>query len=338
MLDARRASRHKRSVSRETARVAIAVAAAVVVAGVAEVASAADIRWGGDASCRRELEVAEQVRSMIGRDLRLVDDIDFELRPQQGNDGTWRIELDMVRRAGRLRSSRSVEGKSCEEVTDAAAVAIGLALGPEPDRAELQSTPAAPAANVVPNEFAAPDSTHSKALVWFAGVGASLDSSVTPNVALGGALRLGLSWAPSIASRTRLRFELEGALFAPTERTSANGKGGKFQLGYLAPLVCAETPLERNAFIGCVGYELGQLSAEGQGNAVSASRQRATLWYAVRAEVGLLVPVSSGFRAFARSGAALPLVRHEFVLDGSELVFRPPAISFRGQLGLELSF
>ncbi|MEO6603412.1 MAG: hypothetical protein ABIQ16_26245 [Polyangiaceae bacterium] len=323
--------------------VGVAVFASTMFVGASAVA--AEIRWTGAASCRRELEVADQVTSMTGRTVSSIDSADFELDAQPTSDGTWQLELKTVRRADGVHSSRSLKGATCVEVTDAAAVAIALAIGSkeEPAESKAVSETAVPVAAPAPNArpvAARPKarvSTSATSLAWFAGAGGVLDSSLTPNVALGGALRLGLSFRPARASQTRLRFELEGALYAPTERASSNGQGGKFQLGYVAPLVCAERPITSSALLGCIGYELGELSGEGSGAAVTASHRRGTLWYAARAELGLLVPLGSGLRFFGRGGAALSLVRHDFVLDGTEVVFRPSAVSVRGQLGLEFS-
>lgn len=318
------------------------VAIAAAVTAVTAPGAAAEIRWTGDPSCRRELEVAEQVASMTGRELRAIDSADFELDTQPPSAGTWQLELKTTRRADNARSSRTLQGKSCVEVTDAAAVAIALAVGPESEPSEPHVHSEQPAsaiarASAIASVSRAPAVRRPTSLLWFAALAGTLDSSVTPNVALGGALHLGLGWQPSRVSLTRLRFDLEGALYAPIDSAPSDGRGGRFQLGYVAPLVCGETPLGGNALLGCVGYELGQLSGEGRGKAVSAPHRATTFWSAARAELGLFVPLVAQVRVFGRAGVALPLVRHEFVLDGSDLVYRPAALSFRGQLGLELS-
>lgn len=341
-LDVRNIRRHKKTVSSVCAMGAIG--AAVMAVNVSAVA--AEIRWTGDAACRRELEVAEQVTSMIGRQLPSIDDADFEVDTRRDKDGIWRLELKTVRRSDGARSSRSLRGKTCVEVTDAAAVAIALAVGPGPGQPELPialksaASADAPASThaLAKAELEAHDTLSSSSLIWFGDLAGALDSSVTPNVALGGALSLGLSWLPSRASSTTLRFELEGAFYAPTESSNSNGRGGKFQLATVTPLVCGEKPLGANALLGCLGYEVGQLSGEGSGSAVAASHRRGTFWSAARAELGLHVPFGSGLRAFGRSGAVVALVRRDFALDGTDVVFRAAALSFRARLGLELLF
>jgi len=303
---------------------------------------AAEIRWLGENSCRREAEVLEQVESMTGRPISTIEVADFELNVRPLSQNQWSLELTTVRRGDGARNARAIRGASCVAVTDAAAVAIALAIGPAEPTLEqkIQPHPAADPSRPTPPEKPAspagklPEPPSS--LKWFAGLAGALDSSATPSVAVGAALHLGLSWFPTYKSQTRLRFELEGALYAPTETSSDGDTAGRFQLFYVAPLVCGERPLGGPTLLGCAGYELGQLSGEGVGAAVTASHPSNTFWSAVRAELGLLVPIASTLRLVGRAGVAVPLVRREFVLDGPEVVFRPAPVSGRAELGLEL--
>ena len=306
---------------------------------------AADIRWLGEETCRRELEVSSQVESMTARPVSSIDIADFELNLQAFAPDQWSCELTTVRRAGGARSTRAIHGPTCVEVTDAAAVAIALAVGPAESAVELQpkseSKPVAAVAvsaeaeKPVPAEAKAPSNQSS--LEWSAALAGSLDSSATPSAAVGAAVHFGVSWLPTYKSQTRLRFELEGAFYAPTKTESVGDQAGQFQLFYAAPLVCGERRLGGPTLLGCAGYELGQLSGEGVGDAVTDSHPSNTFWSAVRAELGLLVPLATSLRFFGRAGVAVPLTRREFVLDGPEVVFRPAPVSARAQLGLELS-
>ncbi|MEI9950108.1 MAG: hypothetical protein WDO74_14330 [Pseudomonadota bacterium] len=316
--------------------VQIAVGAAMISFGSSLLA--AEIRWLGEASCRRELELAAQVESMTERPVSSIEIADFELSVKSRAQDQWSLELTTVRRADGARSTRRIHGASCVEVTDAAAVAIALAVGPAPPQTKIEPKAAAKPDAQAPSPTTTRRSPGSpSSLEWFAGLAGTLDSSATPSVALGAALHLGLSWLPTHESQTRLRFELEGALYAPTQTSSVGGQAGKFQLFYLAPLVCGAKPLGGPTLLACAGYELGQLSGEGVGDAVTSSRPSNTFWSAARAELGVLVPLASGLRIVARAGAAVPLIRREFVLDGPEVVFRPAPVSARVALGIELS-
>jgi len=304
---------------------------------------AAEVRWLGDESCRRELEVREQVETMTARPVSSVEIADFELNVKSLAQDRWTLELTTVRREDGARSTRAIKGATCNEVTDAVAVAIALAIGPkEPVSKAMNEPKAAPKPRLAaPPEEPAPRARKMPApqssLEWFAGLGGGLDSSATPSVALGAALRLGLGWLPSNDSQTRLRFELQGALYAPTETSNVGGQAGKFQLFYVAALVCGTKPLVVATLLGCAGYELGQLSGQGVGDAVTVSHPSNTFWSAGRAELGLLVPLATTWRFAGRAGVAVPTTRREFVLDGPDVVFRPAPVSARLGLGVELS-
>jgi hypothetical protein len=321
------------------------VGAAVVCFGAPSLA--AEIHWSGDESCRRVSEVDAQVETATGRPVSSVEVADFELRLKPHSGDEWNLELTTVRRADGARSTRSILGATCTEVTDAAAVAIALAIGPsqaapenppkpaaEPGEAQTVERPAAPdATSPQPRKPPAPRGS----IGWFAGLSANLDSSSTPSPAFGGSVRIGASWLPADERKTALRLELEGALYAPTETSSVAGQAGKFRLAYGAPLACGAKPLGGTTLLLCAGAELGQLSGEGVGEAVSASHPKNTFWAAARGELGMGYPREGALRLVGRAGMAVPLIRREFVLDGPDVVFRTAAISARVGLGVELS-
>lgn len=166
------------------------------------------------------------------------------------------------------------------------------------------------------------------ALSFRVGANAALDSSATPEVVPGGALRFSL-----VASK--LRAELEGALYAPGQAANARGEGGTFQLAYAAPLLCAQKALGRPSALVCLGYELGQLSAEGEG--VAETRSRRTLWHGPRTELGVTWALSNDWSLMGRLGGVLALSRPAFVLDAPEAVHRAGLLSLRAALGVELT-
>jgi len=327
----------------------VRIALGVAVVSFSSPLLAAEIRWSGEASCRRELEVVEQVESATGRPVSSVEIADFELNLKSSSTDQWNLELTTVRRADGARSTRAIHGATCAEVTDAAAVAIALAIGPGQAQAESEPKPAvgqsAAAAGEKPVAEAGKVSAQPKdeasgkqsALEWFAGLSGTLDSSSTPGLAVGAALHFGLGLLPSDKSKTQLRLELEGAFYAPTETNPVGGQAGKFQLMYGAPLVCAGKPLGGPLLLGCVGAEFGQLTGEGVGEAVTTSHQSQTFWSAARAELGLVVPLAASLRLLGRAGVAVPLIRRDFVLDGPEIVFRTAPLSARAGLGVELT-
>ena len=304
---------------------------------------AAEVRWSGEESCRRDSELAAQVETMTGRSIASVELADFELRVESRSRSHWSLELTTVRRADGTRSTRAIHGASCAEVTDAAAVAIALAIGQRPEEPSSESesrpnpVPPAPALPTRPAAEPRRPAQGQNSLDWTAGIAATLDSSSTPSAAFGASARFGVGWYPAEPRKTGLRFELEGAFYAPTETSTVAGQAGKFQLVYGAPFVCGAKPLGATTLLMCTGVELGQLSAEGIGDAVTTSHLSNTFWSAARAELGVGYPRGGALRVVGRGGVAMPLIRQEFVIDGPDVVFRPPAISARIGLGVELS-
>ncbi|HEY6080939.1 MAG TPA: hypothetical protein VIW29_19125 [Polyangiaceae bacterium] len=305
--------------------------------GAPRSAAAAEVRWLGSSDCRRQLEVREQIEAMTKRSLVDVDTADFELEPERTQSGAFQLGLVTISRPDGARSRRVLEGESCVDVTDAAAVAIALAIGtpppePEPPPSETGGSAALPPPASSPASSDSPTAAAAKRAKprasWLVGAGVTLDSAVTPKPAFGGSLRVTFALSP-------LRLELEAGAFAPSEQLDSSGRGGSFQLFYAAPLVCAQRVFGAPMVMVCFGYELGQLSAEGIG--VAQPHERSTFWHALRPELGLAWPMGGGLALSARAGAAIPLSRHEFVLDEPEVVHRPARLSFRAVVGLELA-
>lgn len=310
---------------------------AMVVAGatLSSWAAAASISWAGAADCRRELEVVEQIEAATGRRLSEVDDADFELSLETvGHE--LRLLLTTRGRKNRQPATRVIQGKSCVEVTDAAAVAIALAIGSEPETVHAVPAPLSPARGPMAARVAvprastvAPGAAASQERPTFAAAArVTLDSAATPEPVPGGSLSLSLA----VLS---LRAELEGALYSPGDAQQGDGQGGTFQLTHGATLLCGLKRWRKPFGLVCAGYELGQLSGEGRG--VSEPHLRRTLWHGPRAELGFGWPLSNDWSLMARLGGVLPLSRPVFVLDSPRVVHRAKAFSVRAGLGIELT-
>lgn len=295
---------------------------------------AAEIRWLGADDCRRVAEVQEQIEAMTQRLLPSVESADFELEPQRLESGAFELQLTSVSRTSGARETRVMRGATCAEVTDAAAVAIALAVGPDPAEAsQVATTPPAPASpppkvrRAPRRDSALRDSKGPTPAGWLLGLSATLDAAVTPHPVLGAALHLAFRWRA-------LRGELEAGAFAPSTTLDASQRGGTFQLLYAAPRVCGTANVGRPRVALCVAYELGRLSAEGEG--VAHPYSRSTFWHAVRPDLGVALPLTSGLWLSGRGGAALALARDTFVLEEPETVHRAPWLSLRAAVGLEL--
>lgn len=301
--------------------------------------SAAELAWTGAASCERAAYVVETVESLIGRKLETVETTSFAVRVQALLDGSFRLTLVIADTAGADVAERTFQERSCVSVTDAAAVAIAMAIrageneGPAPTtpdgghaKADAPSTePAAPKRDTTPTPR--PRIPPAALQPTFAtNLGATADSAALPHPTWGAAVGFSLRIA-------RLRIRAEGAWFAPTSEDLPGSRSSEFQLTTGALLACLERPLGPTTALGCGGYELGPFSGEGRG--VTKPHEPSVLWQAARLELGVNLPVAPGLSLLALGGLALPTQRNDFTLEGAR-VHRTPAASGRAQLGLEL--
>jgi hypothetical protein len=299
-------------------------------------AGAAELRWEDSNECARQDAVVRRIESLVGRDLASVDGIRFEVSVQQ-SPNKLRLRVVTVPTHG-SPNTRWFEGKTCDEVSDAAAVAMAMAIRAEAPAEDLPSKPPAREASVEAQPDVSPSldrgpqpeaprvapSTVDRQLVHAAfGAAMAADSSALPGVAAG--VDVGAALVLPYA-----RLEARGVLFPPRARAVEGDRGGQFSLLAGALFACA-TLAERRA-LGCVGYELGRISGEGTG--VRHPLLGAALWQSVRLEAGLAWPISTDLRLTLRAGVSLPIDRPEFQLDGSA-VHQPGAVAVRAAVGVE---
>jgi hypothetical protein len=279
--------------------------------------------------------ILEQVRGLTGRALEEVNGVEFELELEHAGDG-WKLVLRTLRGDEQSPRVRELSGASCGEVTDAAAVAIAMAVNERPvidapaSAAEAASEPpnSQPPERVVP-PVSTPPPAPPRSSSWFSAAAALhgvLDVGALPNLAPG--VELDLS-----AGSSRVQGVLVAGAFVPQQSRLADGKGGEFRLLIGGALGCAAQSFGRVRGSGCVGFELGQISGEGVG--VQRSQLGSRLWSALRAEIGVSDAVAPGFSLVARVAAVAPLTRPEFVVDGLERVHRPSSVAGRALVGVE---
>jgi hypothetical protein len=302
-------------------------------------AHAAEVTWAGPAACDDRTYVVEQAEALSGRSLATIEGLSFDVRVVQAAT-EW--ELVLITRAGAMGEprERKLRGKSCSEVSEAAAVAIAMTLGGqnEPNdanetSAEIAEAPetAAPAAPPERPATRAKPPVSQRAtepgLEGLVALHALLDVGTLPSAALGFDVGAGVAWR-------KLRVVAEGGYVLPSEVQIAEGRGGTFELLYGALLVCAVQPLGPVVGSSCAGYEVGRMSGEGEG--VSDPHLENTFWHAGRLELGLGISLAQNLRLSAGGGVAVPFSRPEFVLDPGEVVHRPSSVIGRFRAGIEL--
>lgn len=318
-------------------RTVISGALALAGAGLGERAvHGATVTFTGPSSCADAGSIAEQASDLLGRPLAEVTGVDFEVALSKTGSNNWSLRLDTLEidksapSAERLRRSREIRATKCAELADAAAVGIAMsvrALAEAEPPAAVSPTAASPPPVLVPP---APSSAVPSGRPAFVGrVAAVGDAGALPGptigLELGAALRL-----------ARLRLGLSGTALAPRTAQTTGTTGGQVSLLFGAVELCAPTGNQRIEVFGCGAFELGRIAAEGVG--ITRPRLGSVLWDAVRAELGLGLTLRPHLVLALRAGAALPLSRPEFVINGTIPVHRPSAVMARASAGVEFEF
>jgi hypothetical protein len=307
-------------------------------------AGAAELRWSAPAECPDRRDVEHEVGRLVGYPLQASDSADFTIEIVEKEPG-FELTLRREEKGSGERRTRTLSGRTCSEVADAAAVAIAMALQGNDtgeEAAQWQTAPAdqpqvlpqtgartptrGRAENVArdrgPRSGAEPSPFH-----VMGGAAGVVDFGALPQAAPGVELDLA-------AGYRKLRLTAFGALFAAVDATASQGGGGEFRLWTAGVLTCFDEPLRGYTLSGCGGFELGRMNGRGIG--VSASRERSARWQAARLEMGVTLPAVGPLAVAIRAAAVLPLYRPEFVLDGTEVVHRAAPVTGRFLVGLEI--
>jgi hypothetical protein len=312
--------------------------------------SAAELVARGPAACPDAGEIAFRLERTLGapllRSAPLSFSVVFEPPPAAGGRHTARLS---VRDELGASSERVLAALDCSELGDAVAVAIALAIGgtksarPEPSLtaptpvSEPEGTPSVPTAGSATSDRGAPP------LPLVAGEPAKL----SPVLALSGIVDAGSlpAPAPGVGLELALRGSRWGLRAGGTllfdrhvDVRDAAGAVLRFLAGALSACV---VPLgshhATSAVFACAGWELGQLTAEGEG--VSAPRASHQLWSAPRLDAGLSVAVpDTAFRLSVQVTAAFPLKRDDFFLRDQGNVHEVAGAVGRFALGVDVAF
>jgi hypothetical protein len=313
------------------------IAAVVFVAGTGG-AQAATLVLDAPASCVDPATLAQDVADLVGRPLNEIPDLDFLLtiRPMAG--AQWHSTLDAIeRRPGlpEVRHRRELEGRSCADLAEAAAVAMSVSIRAvseaatpargRPAMREPEPTKAPPAVLL----RAAPPPAARAPWRGFALATLATDAGELPGGGLGVGLGVGIG-------RGVARLNVLGGWFPSRDSVRSNGTGGSFQLAFGGAEACFAPSRGNWTALGCAGAELG--IQHGTGVGVANSIPLTAFWRAARASLGFVLRSSDRLGLVVTATAVAPLARPEFVLDQTSAVYRAAPIAGRLAVGLQMSF
>ncbi len=236
------------------------------------------------------------------------------------SDGVARSRVVIVSTGGE-RSERSFDAATCEEVVDASALLVAIAVEAEPP-------PPLPDAARAPQ--AAPSKPSPFALLGYlnAGAGAGLGPSPGPLLEAGVGLRSNTGWAPEA------RIEGRRAWLGTVE---AAGGAARFDLTTVAVEGC---PLSLRGYglraAPCIAVSMGSLSASASG--YPNARDRATFYAGAELGARLTIDVVSALFAGVEAWAALPLTPETFVFGTAATAHRVAALGFSSSASVGVHF
>jgi hypothetical protein len=336
-------------VDRNVMRLAPSVLA-IAVLGAATPARAddtpgVDLTWSAPPGCPDEAQARAVVARLAGDPGRSTDGprVTVRVDVSPSVSGLWGARIAIEQGGDAAPHERRIEGSSCVEVADAAAVAIALALA-SPGPSPAASPPLAPPAPAAPPRVPAPppvpalpgdvpDPPAQRGLAVHGGLRATggFDFASLPAPAFGtvvsGVLVLGAN-----------RVEINGSawLAQPVAATAQAMAGARLAL-YAAGVRYCRTFVESVVELaGCGGIEAGEMHGSSYG--VTQPASGAAPWVAP----GLGLDGRWGFSRHLALTAGLdglvPLVRESFAIAGIGALYRPPPVTGRALLGLELRF
>ena len=290
------------------------------------------LEWSAPKGCPSRAEVLARMTRLLGKPPGTAGEPALSVRgevselPSQPRE---RFRVRLLSRTAEGPSERTVDGVSCERVTDAAVLILAMAIDAEAVAARLNAPP--PPELPSRREPAPAPEPAARPLALWARAGALADAGALPRINPGFALGIGVSVS-------RVWFEAEGRkwLAQRIEAPDRPGAGGRFERQAVLLRTCFE--FKAGSFSGgpCAGTTVGWMS--GQGYGISDPEDGGSAWAEAFAGGALRQRMSELFALRVDLDAVTPLVNPRFSIGGVGSVHRAPFVFGRGALALELHF
>lgn len=225
---------------------------------------------------------------------------------------------------------RTLSGTSCNEVVEALAITVALAIdaeSPEPvdfpsTRPAASTNPAAPAPVSRTREAAGAETLST---VWSAGAGVEASVTSMGALALLPTPALFAELGPHATPLLTPRFRASVATFAGDLNPGDGRAEFRWWVGRLDGCPLQVRITERLVGRPCIGAEIGALSAKGLGISQASSSQSA--WLAARGLATVAWSAVGNLSFTANVGFSVPITRERFLFAPSEVVFTAPALA-----------
>jgi hypothetical protein len=298
-----------------------------------------DLSWQAPAGCPDASWATQRIANHLARDL--VSAAGPALRAQveiQHEEVGFSLRLTTTH--ANTRGERTLEDARCENLAEAATLLIALAIDANQVLQE-QTQPDVPAPSP-----AAPDREKPPALQAKRALKAVYESPARFRTRLSVMGEAGFLPAPSFGPELtlgvqRARFGAEFGGFWLPKRDSQGAQHVRVSLWALALRGCVQGESSRFRLGGCLGVELGRVSADGIG--LMENLQKRALFAALSLPLRARLRLGGPAWLALDLGLAVPFLRPRFVtLDTTAqertVLHTPEPVSARASLGIELSF
>jgi hypothetical protein len=304
------------------------------------------LTWAAPAGCPTEAEARAAMERLIGRPLRGESGKQAEVRIAIASAGerAWKARVTIAGSDDAAPQERLIDGETCAAAADAAIVAAALAIEPPapppPAPAPPPPAPAPPPPAPKPQAPAEPPEPpadrpagQTSRLLLRPGmrVLAGVDFGSLPAPSPGVEIAALLSFGDN-------RVELRGAAWMSQETTLSfrPATGATFSLFVGGARYCRTFFRVVLELAGCAGLEAGALRGKGFG--VMLPGAATSPWIAPGLGLLGLWSISSRFAISFGAEGLVPAARPSFTLGGLGEIYRPPAFTGRGLLGLQVTF
>lgn len=289
----------------------------------AATSSDVDLAWSAPATCPARAEMEERIARIVGAspDARAHEVMTASVVITSEGAG-FRADV----KVGAGASTRSVAGATCNEVADAVALIIALAIDPRSLDREAP-TPASPV--TTPKEV--PAALVPRRRVVHAGAAAMIDAQTLPATTLGAEIFAG--WSPP-----HLSLEANAAISASARGTidAQPAKGADFTLVHAGVRACYAIFDARFDVGPCASGGVDWIIASGFGAQAPADGTGRVFVGGLGARVTFEATAWLSLRLVAE--ALAPSARPRFEIDNAGDVYRTSGSLFRASLGLALHF
>lgn len=292
------------------------------------------LAWDAPDECPSAHAVLERLSDLLGQtpaDWSRYERVSVSM--QRDAEG-WLLLLTLVR--GEDAQQRTLSAPRCEELGNAAALALAIALGDEasdepPPIEWAEPAPAAAASPALDGAASRPRASAAPRVTLATGAEGVLDVLTLGKAAFGVGLRAEVHVA-------RFGAGVYGVLLPGRSEPVGDGASQSVDFALLAGGVRSGYRVLAGRAHGdaYAAFELGSLSADARG--LVAARDTSDLWLATGLGLELGWDIAPALTLSARVEGLVPLVTESYVVNASDTISTTPDVTLRAALGLAVQF